>query len=89
MSSVRRFLAVLTATVIAALTAVTPAFAGPAPLIEPAPAPAGGGSAPTVPSGSLDGWWEAASVTVMAVLVLAVVVTLVSRTRHHHRPSTA
>ena len=88
MSSVRRIVAVLTATVLAAFTAVTPAFAGPAPLIEPAPAPAGGGSGPS--GWLLESWSQAAMVTVAAITVLVlVVVAMVSRTRHHHTPSVA
>lgn len=90
MTSVRRFVAVLTATVLAALTAVTPAFAGPAPLIEPAPAP----PAPTGGStGALawfpGGWDQAALVSVAVLTVLVLVVALASRARHHVTPSAA
>ena len=87
MSSVRRIVAVLTATVLAAFTALTPAFAGPAPLIEPAPAPAGGSPGPS--GWLLEGWSQAALVTVAAITVLVLVVAMVSRTRHHHTPSVA
>lgn len=90
MSTIRRIVVVLTATVLATLAGTTPAFAGPAPLIEPAPAPAGGSPGLSGSSGSLlDGWSQAALVTVAAITVLVLVVAMVSRTRHHHTPSTA
>jgi len=90
MTSVRRFVAVLTATVLAALTAVTPAFAGPAPLIEPAPAPpAPTGSSTGASAWFLGGWDQAALVSVAVLTVLVLVVALASRARHHVTPSAA
>ncbi len=93
MTSVRRFVAVLTATVLAALTAVTPAFAGPAPLIEPEPAlPAPTGGSTGASAWFLGGWDQAALVSVVSVAVLTVLVlavALVSRARHHVTPSAA
>jgi len=82
MSSVRRIVVFLTATVVAALTAATPAFAGPAPLIEPAPAPPF--EPPPAPSASfLEGWEQATLMSVAVLTVLVLFVSLVSRARHH------
>lgn len=86
MSSTRRTLTVLAATLVAVLTGATPAFAQPAPLIEPAPGTGSGSTSAT--GGSLDGWVEVGLALVVAAAVVVVVAAIVSRTRNRV-PTTA
>lgn len=87
MSSVRRAFLALTAAVLAVLGAGHPALAGPAPLIEPEPAPpASDGSAG---SQLLDGLLPVALV-VLAVVLVVVAGGLTTRIQHRrHAPTTA
>lgn len=93
MTSLRRVPSILVAfgaLVVATLTSAPSAFARPAPLIEPEPAPPGGGS-----SGStgvlVDGWVQAGLVVVLAAVLVLAAVYAASWARHHggHRTAPA
>jgi hypothetical protein len=86
MQSIRRSTLVIVATVLAVLTGSSPAFAGPAPLIEPEPAGTGGTTSSS--SGLFDGWVQVGLAVVVAAAVVVVLASVVSRIRHH-QPSAA
>ena len=87
MSFVRRSLTALTAAVLAVVAGSTPAFAGPAPILEPEPAP-------PVSDGSagaqiLDGLLPVFLV-LLAVVLVAVTGAAAARIQHRrHLPTTA
>lgn len=87
MSSVRRTFTVLVAALAALVVGSTPALAGPAPLIEPEPAPpATGGAAGTE---LFDGLLPVVLV-VLAVVLVAIAGAATSRIQHRRQlPTTA
>ena len=82
MSATRRTLTALAAAVVAVLTGSTPAFAGPAPLIEPEPAPAG--STGSAGSQLFDGLLPVLLVVVALVVVAAAGAATVRIQQHRH-----
>jgi hypothetical protein len=82
MQSIRRTFLALTTSLVALVVGSGPAFAGPAPLIEPDQGPAA-----EVGSSSSDGFLESWPPVTVAVLVAAAIVAIavlgVSRLRHH------
>jgi hypothetical protein len=80
MQSIRRSTLVVVATVLAVLTGGSPAFAGPAPLIEPEPA---GGGTTSSSGGFFDGWVQVGLAVLIAAVVVVVLASIVSRVRHH------
>jgi hypothetical protein len=81
MKSIRRTVLTLTATLLAVLVGSGPAFAGPAPLIEPEqgpPAEVGSSS-----NGILDSWPQVTLAVLVAAAIVAIAVLAMSRLRHH------
>ena len=91
MQSIRRTFLALTTSLLALVVGSGPAFAGPAPLIEPYQGPAaevGGSSTPaevgsSSSGGFLDSWPQVTVAVLVAAAIVAIAVLGVSRLRHH------
>lgn len=82
MQSIRRTFLTLTATLLAVVVGSGPAFARPAPLIEPEQGPAAEiGSSSS--NGFLGSWPQVTLAVLVAAAIVAIAVLGMSRLRHH------